>query len=562
MWHDEVRNRAKDGSYYWVDTTIVPNYNSQMQIIGFTSIRTDITQQKENMEQLAIAKGQAEAAKFALDQHSLVSMTDLNGYITYVNGKFTEVSGYSESELLGKKHNILNSGQKSKSYWQEMYQRVMSGEIWRDEVRNRAKDGSYYWVDTVIVPNYDSEKQLSGFTSIRTDITQQKENIEQLAIAKQQAELANRAKEDFLANMSHEIRTPMNGIYASLQLLRQAEMSFENRELVNNSLFSSECLLTIINDILDFSKIEAGKLDFENVEFSIRNIVESVVSDLLPLADEKWISFNYSYEEGLWDLWLGDPVRMKQILLNLTSNAVKFTEKGSIDVFVSPSSQGGICSGLNIKVKDTGIGMSPETVDSVFKRFSQADSSTTRKYGGTGLGMAITLSLIDMMGGTIAVHSELGIGTEFDISIDLDKSDSKKAQKNKSENHGVQCPDLSGRTLLVAEDNPINRIIINKALLPTNVNLIEAENGQEAVELALKYQPELIFMDMQMPIMDGLSAFRALKQKQFSSPIIAFTANVLEHDMDKYKSEGFDGCISKPVNIGELYKLLIDKFNC
>lgn len=238
VWHSQVRNRAKSGQYYWVDTTIVPNFSDTGEVNGFTSIRTDITEQKHNIEQLAIAKNQAEAAKFALDQHSLVSITDLDGTILYVNKKFVEVSGYSEQELLGKKHNILNSGMHTKAFWQEMHETVLAGEVWHNEVRNRAKSGDYYWVDTTIVPNLDQAHNVIGFTSIRTDITQQKQNIEQLAVAKQEAESAQQAKEDFLANMSHEIRTPMNGVHASLQLLSSSTLSEEDRKLVNNALFS------------------------------------------------------------------------------------------------------------------------------------------------------------------------------------------------------------------------------------------------------------------------------------------------------------------------------------
>lgn len=555
VWHDEVKNRAKDGSYYWVDTTIVPNVNSKHEVIGFTSIRTDITHQKEHLSQIALAKKQAEAAKFALDQHSLVSIADLDGTITYVNALFVKISGYSETELIGRKHNILNSGNQPKAYWQKMHGTVLSGNVWHDEVRNRAKDGSYYWVDTTIVPNFNTKNEVIGFTSIRTDITEQKENLAQLAHAKKQAESANLAKQEFLANMSHEIRTPMNGVYASLQLLNRTQMTFEQKEMLNQSLFSCECLLTIINDILDFSKIESGKLTIEQINFSIRNTLESVISDIMPIVDEEKVSFKYEVENDLWDNWIGDPIRTKQILLNLVSNAVKFTKQGTISIQFQSLNKTGGETGFSFKVKDTGIGMSQAALDNLFKRFSQADSSTTRHFGGTGLGMPITLSLVKMMGGDIVVGSIEGEGTEITVHLPLAKSE-EIAQNTKSKKV-VTCPNLSGTTILIADDNPINRTIIKQALAPSNANVIEAKHGEEALNLSLKHQPNLVLMDIHMPVMDGITAFRLLKEKDFSAPVIAFTANVLKHDVERYITEGFNDYLSKPLNINKLYELLM-----
>lgn len=555
VWHNKVRNRAKSGDYYWVDTTIVPNFNEKNKVIGFTSIRTDITQQKRNIEQLAIAKQQAEAAKFALDQHSLVSITELDGNIIYVNDKFVQVSGYSEQELLGKRHNILNSGLHSKSFWKNMHDTVLQGEVWREEVRNRAKNGEYYWVDTTVVANYGADKEVIGFTSIRTDITQQKQNIEQLAVAKQQAEQAQQAKADFLANMSHEIRTPMNGVHASLQLLRNSNLTPEDRKLINGALFSSQNLLTIINDILDFSKVEAGMLEIENIEFNINSVIESVVSDVLPTAETKGIQFTYALEHGASDYWLGDPVRIKQILLNLVSNSIKFTAQGEVYIEVRPTIENKLVKGIYFVVKDTGIGMSSEAVSRIFERFSQADTSTTRKYGGTGLGMAITLSLIELMEGNIDVTSELGTGTEITVKLPLANISKPQAEQPK---HELHCPDMSGYTILVTDDNAINRVIFDRILSATNATIIEAKNGEEAIESALCNKPDIVFMDIQMPVMDGVTAFRVLRKKEFSQPIIAFTANVLEQDIEHYTQLGFNGCVSKPIEIEQVYCLLAE----
>ncbi len=558
VWRDEVRNRAKGGHYYWVDTTIVPNYNSKNEVIGFTSIRTDITHQKEHLAQIAIAKQQAEAAKFALDQHSLVSIADIKGNITYVNELFEKISGYTAAELLGRKHNILNSGNQPKSYWQKMHGTVLAGNVWHDEVKNRAKDGSFYWVDTTIVPNFNTYNEVVGFTSIRTDITQQKANIERLANAKKDAESANHAKKDFLANMSHEIRTPMNGVYASLQLLSRNSMPFEQRELVNQSLFSCECLLTIINDILDFSKIESGKLDIEKVTFSLRNTAESVLSDIMPLVDKSRVNLTLSSHHELWDFWLGDPVRTKQIMLNIVSNAIKFTKDGEISIYLAPIEDSNYKTGFSIEIKDTGIGMSSQTIENLFHRFSQADTSTTRNYGGTGLGMSITQSLVKLMGGKLFVQSKEGVGSEFTVLLPLEKGDEKDFKATHSKM--VTCPKLEHKTVLIADDNPINRTIFKKAIAPSRANIIEVENGEEALEMAQKHLPDIVFMDIQMPVMDGVTSFRILRNKGFKKPVIAFTANVLKHDTEMYLQEGFTDCLSKPIDIDGLYSLL-SKFN-
>ena len=555
VWQDEVRNRAKDGSYYWVDTTTVPNFNAKNEVIGFTSIRTDITHQKEHLNQIAIAKQQAEAAKFALDQHSLVSITDLEGTITYVNDLFVKISKYSREELIGRKHSLLNSANQPKSYWQKMHGTVLSGEVWHDEVRNRAKDGTHYWVDTTIVPNFNTKGEVTGFTSIRTDITEQKENIEHLALAKKDAESASQAKEDFLANMSHEIRTPMNGVYASLQLLSRNNMPFEQRELVNQSLFSCECLLTIINDILDFSKIESGQLDIESIPFGIRNTVESVLSDIMPIVDKR-VKLAFSADEQVPDHWLGDPVRVKQIMLSLVSNAAKFTHDGEILIGLSPLSNQSVDSGFTIIVKDTGIGMSPQALETLFNRFSQADTSTTRKYGGTGLGMSITTSLVQLMGGDISVQSTEGVGTEFIVSLPLKRG--KEQRQTERNIKQTTSPNLEHKTVLVADDNPINRVIIKKVLASTHATIIEVENGEQAFTLAMKHQPDIVLMDIQMPVMDGVSALRLLRDKGFSAPVVAFTANVLKHDVERYIEQGFDDCISKPVDFDIFYQVLSD----
>lgn len=548
VWRDEVRNRAKDGSFYWVDTTIVPNYTEQGEINGFTSIRTDITQQKEHIFQVAVAKQQAEAAKFALDQHSLVSIADLNGSITYVNERFEKVSGYTKEELIGRKHSILNSGLQPKAYWQKMHGVVLSGKVWHDEVRNRAKNGQYYWVDTTIVPNFNTQNEIVGFTSIRTDITLQKQNIEHLHIAKQKAEQANIAKAHFLANMSHEIRTPMNGVYGSLQLLGNEALSVKGAKYLDNALVSVRSLMTIVDDILDFSKIEAGKLVIEDTLFDLPELFNTVISDFSTLANNKQLSLNATNNIEHIE-WRGDPVRIRQILVNIISNAIKFTEKGNISVDMSYDAKAG---DVIFVVKDTGIGMAPEALEKLFDRFEQADTSITRKYGGTGIGMSITRSLTELMGGTITAESQLNIGTCFTVSLPLVKVDNAKGTSGQFEIEEFQ---FNRFKILLVDDNEINQLVAMSLLETTGAEIVLAGNGKEALA-KIDDDTDLVLMDIQMPIMDGFEAIKRIKQNQFNIPVIALTANVMADDIKKYKAAGFKDFIAKPIEQSELLKLL------
>lgn len=373
-------------------------------------------------------------------------------------------------------------------------------------------------------------------------------------LAKEDSERASEAKSLFLANMSHEVRTPINGIFGSLQLLQN--QSFSNDQdyikLVENSLISCQALLTIINDILDFSKIEAGHLDLESIPFSFEHLLQIVLSDLSPIALGKKITISQIKHKDYQEGWIGDPTRVKQILLNLVSNAVKFTDNGNITIDYFVSEEAGV-SHLCFDVTDSGIGMTSATLDTLFDRFEQADKSTTRKFGGTGLGMAITHALLSLMKGSISVTSEIGKGSCFKIKIPLAQVD---LDENKDNRKSLVAPDLENVKVLLAEDNKINQTIFLAMMKTTFAEVIVAENGKEAVELAKEHQPQIIFMDIQMPIMDGLEANRQLKQNQLLMPIVALTANVMDSDIQVYQQQGFAQYLPKPLEMQALYDCL------
>lgn len=380
---------------------------------------------------------------------------------------------------------------------------------------------------------------------VNYDITEKANAMQILAESKEAAESAAKAKSDFLANMSHEIRTPMNAILGGLQLLKGASLDSDLKRVLNNASFSAQSLLTIINDILDYSKIESNKLELEQAQFSLTEILDSIKYDLDALISAKRIELLIEKGSSFQNYWVGDLVRVKQIILNLTSNAVKFTNVGTVKINVNTQNQA-----LFIEVIDSGIGMSKEAVSKIFERFAQADTSTTRKYGGTGLGMSITLSLIKMMNGNIEITSKESEGTKITVTLPLKLVDMVKVPKTQK---SLSAPHLENKKILIAEDNAINKVLIQSMLKPTSASLTIVENGQLAVETIEQEEFDLVLMDIHMPVMDGIEAQKRIKQLKPNIPVVALTANVMKQDVDSYLAQGFISHISKPIDINDLY---------
>ncbi|MEQ8704002.1 MAG: response regulator [Phaeodactylibacter sp.] len=484
----------------------IESYTKKLHSLN-NHLRTSNDNLARAQDELVFQVNAMESITSALNMNALVSESDKQGVIIEANPKLMEVSGYSKTELLGQNHRILSSGHHDKAFWAEMWQTISKGEIWRGVVKNKAKDGSFYWVDSIITPVKDKNGQVKKYLSIRHEVTQRIKYEEALKAAKERAEASNVAKSSFLANMSHEIRTPLNSVIGFTDLLLKTRLNDTQQQYMSLIHQSGNILLDLINDILDFSKIEAGKLELSSERTDLWELASQVADIVKYKVNEKGIELLLNLSNNLPRYAWVDPVRIRQILVNLVGNAVKFTEEGEIEISISalPGKDENGYQSLRFMVRDTGIGIAEERREKILEAFTQEDSSTTRKYGGTGLGLTISNKLLELMGAKLEIQSRLNMGSTFSFV----------AYFQTEEGEYEQWEGLSEiEHVLIVDDNPNNLHILREMLHLQHIHTSSASNGITALEkLKHDHSIDTLITDYHMPYMDGVEVVRRIREE-------------------------------------------------
>lgn len=528
------------------DGAFVVNYEKQK--------RAEIELKKLNQEleeRVKIRTEEVQKLSQAVIQSPVsVMITDSEGVIEYVNPRFERSTGYKSEEIIGKNPRFLKSGIHDKDFFKTMLKQINSGELWNGEICNRKKDGELFWESVSISPLFDSENNISHFIEVKEDITAKKLMITELKDAKEKAESATKAKSEFLAIMSHEIRTPLNAVIGFIHLLSRTLLNQKQIDYVEKIDISTRSLLGIINNILDFSKIEADKIEIESIDFEVPQLIENLISIVIYKAREKGLKIEAFVDPDIPEVLIGDPLRISQILLNITNNAIKFTEEGSIDISCNGRKLSNNLVELTFIISDTGIGMKPEYKDKLFKPFTQEDSSTTRRYGGSGLGLTISKKLADIMKGTITVESSEGLGSSFTfkISCEVSSAENGKIMRVLS-NKSIDSLKLSNIHLLLVDDDDINRQVVQELLEDQGIKVDIASNGKDAYKSTLETEYDLVLMDIHMPVMDGIDSTRLIRKKHCKDelPIVALTADAVTEKNNIVYQAGMNDYVTKPI---------------
>ncbi|MCX6672539.1 MAG: PAS domain S-box protein, partial [Methanothrix sp.] len=543
----EYRLKKKDGSTFPAIAYSIPIVK-EGRTVGLRGIFLDISERKRTEQALKESEN-----KFrVLAEKSLVGVYIVQDWkFKYVNPRFAEMFGYSVEEMIFKMgpRDIAPADELEKIA--DGIQNKLNGSLYY-EVMGITKKGDL--VNILVFGSMTAYESRPAVVGTALDITERKHIEVDLIRAKEAAEAAARAKSEFLANMSHEIRTPMNAVIGMTSLILETDLNLEQKEYLETIKNSGQALLTIINDILDFSRIESGKIDLECHPFTLSSCIEEAVNLISTLALEKDLKLHYAAEGDLPETIAGDKSRIRQVLVNLLSNAVKFTQEGEIEVKAKASKLADDNYEIQFSVRDTGIGISQETMARLFQPFSQADASTSRKYGGTGLGLAISKRLVELMGGRIWVESVEGKGSAFHFTIMAKRSTIPVNKALPILTHRDMPKHNMELSILLAEDNTVNQRMAILMLKKLGYNADKVANGREALAALESKSYDLILMDVQMPEMDGLQATREIRRRwPVGGPkIVALTAHAIAGDRERCLEAGMDDYLCKPINLEDL----------
>ena len=553
---DRGRVQMPDGSWRWYRAELSPWRVSSGEVGGVLISGHDVTDMVEALERSERSEARLKLALEIADIHVWE--------MDYVRRELIKVGAEDTFFDRPKTYEELAADiwatvdERDRPAMMELWERgVREGRPFRPEYRVARGDGREVWVQGSVRPIHNEVGEAVGLLGALQNVTERKKGEQALMQAKEEAEAATRAKSAFLATMSHEIRTPLNGVLGMAQAMSGAELSDRQRERLDVIRQSGEALLAILNDVLDLSKIEAGKLELETTPFDISELARNAHSTFAATAQAKGLAFELDVTRAAQGIYVGDPVRLRQILYNLVSNALKFTDRGGVKVKVSR--RGGL---LVLTVSDTGIGVAVDKLATLFRKFEQADASMTRRFGGTGLGLAICRELTEIMGGAISATSKPGKGATFVVELPLPKSRAPRKSAAPARRAPEAPVEPSALRVLAAEDNGMNQLVLKTLLSQIGIDPVMVSDGRQAVEAWARQPWDLILMDVQMPEMDGPTAAAIIRAREDAegrprTPIVALTANVMSHQVMEYRTAGMDDFVAKPIEAGRLYEAVL-----
>ena len=529
-------------------------FPDQASIVNEDLLRlADIVQEEIHKRHIAEARKEQSDQRLMDIIESLdlgMARYNLEGRLTHIEPRFAQLFGKSPVDMLGfmssdfQRASLVSEEMKSESDFEfSATHRVFEAPLMgaSDEL----------WLLCTTAPLQDDSGEAVGGVIVVFDITQRKKLEREMREARKAAEAGLELRKSILANVSHELRTPVNAIVGMSALLAATELNEQQREYLKTMRFSSDSLLVLIDDLLDVSRIESGKVELEFIEFDVRDNFSQLTRGLSLRAEEKGLKFSWEIETGVANHFRGDVHRLNQVLTNLISNAIKFTEEGNVKLAVGCVSSTESAQRIRFEVKDTGIGIAADRQAAIFQEFTQEDSSTTRKFGGTGLGLAISKKIVELMGGRLELISEKNSGSSFFFELELDWASAQEQQAP------AFNPDLHGARILLVEDNKVNQFLAKALLTSWKATVDISEDGADAVERVTSGDYALVLMDLQMPVMDGFEATSVIRNGLKSSiPIIGLSANALNDERERSLQIGMDDYVSKPFKPELLYGII------